>query len=106
MQAARGCADSGSSTSEVDDVVASIDAQMVQAHMTTHRSDRDGQIAMPTQALFTASASERVLSQNLLVRGKHGKLQLDAVASQQLRSITATMATLVTAINKLTPPSV
>jgi hypothetical protein len=65
LQAARGCAEGESSGAEAEDVVASIDAEMVKTHMTSHRCDRAGQIAMLSQALFTASAFQRVLSQNL-----------------------------------------
>lgn len=96
LQEARGGGDG-------EDVIASIDADMLLAHQTQHRCDRDGHIAMLTQALFTASAAERVLSQNLLIRDKHGKLQLDAGAAQQLRAISATMASLSAAINRLRP---
>ena len=99
--ASRGRAEEGCEA--VDDVIASIDAEMVMTHMTAHRCDRDGQIAMLRHALFTACAAERVLSQNLLVRGKHGKLQLDTTAAQQLRTISATMSMLTSALGKLNP---
>ena len=96
-RAEQGCED-------VDTVIAMIDAEMVTTHMTAHRCDRDGQIAMLRHALFTACAAERVLNKNLLVQGKHGKMQLDASAAQQLRTISTTMSTLVSALNKLEAP--
>ena len=102
LQAARGGSD-GEGSDAIEDVVNSIDADMILTHQTRHRSDVEGHIAMLTQALFTASAAERVLSSNLLIRGRHGKLQLDATAAHQLRTISATMATLTSAINRLRP---
>ena len=86
---------------DVDDVIAMIDADMITRHMTAHRCDREGQIAMLRHALFTACAAERALNKNLLVCGKHGKMQLDASAAQQLKTISTTMSTLVSALNKL-----
>jgi hypothetical protein len=80
---------------------AAIDAEMILEHMTRHRCDEEGQLAMLRQALFTACASERVLTKTMFVRGKGGKLQLDAATAQQHRVVTGTMVSLVTAIAKL-----
>ena len=88
---------------EGEDVVGAIDAAMIREHQTRHRNDREGHIAMLTPALYTASAAERVLSANLLVKGKHGKLTLDTGVAQQLRAIAATLASLTAAISKLRP---
>ena len=83
---------------------AAIDAEMVLEHMTRHRCDEEGQLAMLRQALFTACASERVLTRTMFVRGKGGKLQLDAATAQQHRVVTGTMVSLVGAIAKLSRP--
>jgi hypothetical protein len=68
----------------------SIDAEMVLEHMTRHRCDDEGQLAMLRQTLFTACASERVLTRTMFVCGKGGKLQLDAATAQQHRVVTGT----------------